>query len=158
MLSDDVYRAQSGATIAELEAWLHSLRAVAHVDIGSDAASWRAAVTPRAAEACPVELVLRQDQRFDIAIAGENHEEQPVESFGLFLPLLHAVAAGDVIVRSLRTGATGAQLDVETIVGRDATTPLPWRRKRILAAGRRLAGDREAVSSERHFAPYARGA
>jgi hypothetical protein len=152
MLSDDIFKTRLHATIAGLEAWLAALRNITSAEIGVDEASWRAAVVPHVAAACPFELMLRVDQRFDLGLGGEIYEDQPIETLDLFQPLLAAVVAGRVIRRTWHTTATGTAVRLETIVH------LPdggsWIGTRQIV---QLPTDaRQQIMRDRHFAPYER--
>lgn len=158
MLSDDVYKARRRTTIAAIETWVAGLTSVAAVDVAADAAAWRVSVTPRVPEACAFELVLRDDQRYDLSIGAEIHEDLPVESLDLFLPLLQAVAAGNVMTRRFFTAATNMLVKVETIVsGQGGDAAWPWRMTRSLPSLTAAAGD-ELIRHDRMYVPYARGA
>ena len=71
MLADDVYKSRLRSNIVALETWLAGLRDMAAIDVEGDDASWRAAVSPGLREACPFELVLRTDQKFDLSVGRE---------------------------------------------------------------------------------------
>lgn len=116
MLSDDVFRAKRDLTIAQLRAWTGFVADVAHVETGEVGDAWRISMTPRTPAGCPVELSIRDDQKFDIRIAGETYEDRPIETLDAFLPLLEAIAEGRVVTRVMRSAMTGAVREVETIV------------------------------------------
>lgn len=116
MLSDDVYRARRALTIAELSAWTGFVADVASVEYGSIDGAWRIAMTPRCSTACPVELLLRDDQKFDLRIGSETYEDRPIESLDAFLPLLQAIADGRVVTRRTLSALTGLLRETETFV------------------------------------------
>lgn len=155
MLSDDVYKSRLRETIAALETWLDGLKAVAEVETARDAASWRAAVRPRATTACPFELVLRADQKFDIVVGPETYEDQPIETLEAIQPLLLAITRGELVTSMWKTSATATPVMVATRVmpGRGKR----WFRSRTL---RDIADTSNLllIREDRHYAPYARGA
>ena len=152
MLSDDVYRTRFRAVVSEIEAWLETLRPVALVEVGRDEASWRASVDPHVPEACPFELMLRVDQRFDLTVGPETYEDQVIASLDIFVPLLKAIVAGRVVTRQHTTTATGTLTKIETIISLNDSAP--WVGVRPLIARPPEAG----VHRDQHYVPYARGA
>jgi hypothetical protein len=155
MLSDDVYLSRLRGTTSILEAWAHAVRVHALVDVGHDEASWRLSVLPHARQACPFELMLRNDQRFDLTVGAETFEDLPITSLEIFGPLLEAIAAGNVAISSVSTVATGMNIGVETVI-----TPVdlaPWIGLRAVAPAAFQITNIPVVRSERRFAPYARG-
>jgi hypothetical protein len=158
MLPDDTYRTGYQATITKLEAWLATQAAVAEVEVARDTHSWRARVTPHAANACPFELALRVDQHYDLSVGLETYEDQPIDSLALFPDLLAAIVAGRVISRRLATAATGTVQAIETIV-----TPgdgVEWSGRRTFASRpvQVPAADADMVATDRHYVAYARAA
>ncbi len=152
MLSDDVYRTRFRAVVGEIEAWLETLHLVARVEVGRDEASWRAAVEPHMREACPFELMLRVDQRFDLTVGSETYEDQVIASLDLFAPLLHSIVVGRVVTRQHTTIATGTLTKIETIIA-----PIdcqPWVGVRQLIS----KPLQTVVHRDRHYVPYVRGA
>lgn len=116
MQSDDVYRARRNLTIAELSAWTGFVADVAHVEYGPVDGAWRIQITPHVRSGCPVELLLRDDQKFDIRLASETYEDREIENLDMFLPLLKAVVDGLVITRTLQSALTGTVRGKETFV------------------------------------------
>ena len=155
MLSDDVYQTRLRTTVTALEQWLTGLRAVASIETARDAASWRVAITPHVVEGCPLELVLRTDRQFDFSVGPETYEDQAVDTLDTFQPLLEAIAAGKVKTCRWSTAATGNLVRVATRVAPDGGAR--WQRSRAIG----LFGWTNAanlIRSDRHYAPYARGA
>lgn len=116
MTSDDVFRAKRNLTIAELSAWTGFVADVAHVEHGNIDGAWRISMTPKSPGACPVELLIRDDQKFDIRIGGETYEDVPVDSLDTFRLMLEAIADGRVITRTTRSALTGSVRDIESFV------------------------------------------
>ena len=116
MLSDDVYRTKLRATVKDLERAVAPLAAVAHVEITQTPDYARLSLIPFAAGACPVEIMLRSDQCFDIAVASEFYEDCRIDRLDLFAPLLLAISGGQVIQRHHLSAATGTERSIETIV------------------------------------------
>lgn len=158
MLSDDIFRSRLATTISELQGWLTTLNGAAAVDTARDAASWRATVRPRIAQACPFEIVLRADQLLDLAVGSEVYEDEAIMQLDEIQPMLAAIADGRVVTRAWRTLATGTPVKVETLIlaKSDGQSPL-WQRTRTILSGRDLRWS-ELVATDRRYAPYARGA
>ena len=97
MLSDDTYRTRLSAVIDDLERWAADAADIARIEAAGTPEAWRIAVAPLAANACPFELLLRRDQRYDLAIASESYEDQAIESLDVFRPFIDAIAAGRVV-------------------------------------------------------------
>lgn len=155
MLADDVYKSRLRSNIVALETWLAGLRDMAAIDVEGDDASWRAAVSPGLREACPFELVLRTDQKFDLSVGREAYEDLAVASLELLPPLLVAITQGRVVTRTWATAATATPVRIETII--TPATGSPWIAARALRA---LASNDGGglVMRDRHYVPYARGA
>ena len=151
MLATDAYLAKLEQTIASLKAWTGFIADVASVETSDGASSWRLVIRPKAPQACPVELLLRHDQLYDIAGASEVYEDQPADDLELFLPLLEAVAEGRVVTRTEQSKATGAVYAVETRIA--AAAGRTWVRRRELPAAR-LADPEQTVFADRHYTPY----
>jgi hypothetical protein len=122
MISDDTYRAKLQQTIAAIKAWTGFVADVARVEEGEIPGAWRLALTPRSARACPIEIVLRDDQRCDLRVGGETYEdlaltsEDRSTSLDLMLPLLEAVVEGNVLTRRISSAGTGLLCSVASIV------------------------------------------
>jgi hypothetical protein len=159
MLSDDVFRAKRTVTIAELSAWTGFVADVAHVEMGEIGDAWRIALTPHIRTACPVELLLRDDQRYDVRIAGETYEDRPIASLEMFLPVLQAIVDGRVVTRETYSALTGSLRDVETIVRLPDGTVFHQRKQN---GADQLAGQPPANGApiievrDRHYVPYHR--
>ena len=152
MLPDDTYRTSYQATIRTLEMWLATQQRVADVEVARAVGSWRARVTPHAANACPFELALRTDQHYDLSVGSETYEDQPIDSLNLFPDLLAAIAAGHVISRCIASAATGSVQAIETIV-----TPgegVEWSGRRTFTR----PPTTDVVVQDRHYVAYSRAA
>ncbi|MFM9939112.1 MAG: hypothetical protein ACKVP7_06415 [Hyphomicrobiaceae bacterium] len=153
MRADDVFRAELHDTIRALRAWAESLSDVATVDLSEADRHWRLRLVPHEAAACPVEVILYSDQRFDLAVGPETYEGLAALALSRFAPLLDAITQGRVVTRTWSTLATGAHLATATIV---EAADGPWQHERETAAIARAA-DRDACSvRDRHYAPYRR--
>lgn len=166
MLSDDVFRAKRSLTIAELSAWTGFVADVAHVEYGETDGGWRINMMPRIPNGCPVELLLRDDQHYDVRIASQTYEDRPVDKLDMFLALLKAIADGHVITRRTRSAMTGAAIDIETIVRIADLVVFHGRQgldgRTAVAAGRTtpppLPSHVGGVEiSDTHYVPYRRG-
>jgi hypothetical protein len=116
MLPDDVFRSRFQATVTALRYWAPSIADAAHLEEAETSDYWKIIVAPHVASACPFELILHADQRYDIAISDESYENRPIETFELFLPFVEAVADGSVVQRRWISRLTGLERTVETLV------------------------------------------
>jgi hypothetical protein len=154
MYSDDVYRNHLGETIAALEDWARDNRDVATIETSSNAAYWKLSVMPHAAGACPIELLLRADQRFNVAIGGEVYEDKPVDKFDFFAMLVRAIARGNVERINVLNALTGALEAIETRV----TLEDGWAwigERRIASRGSHKIDSAQELRTRR-FVPYRR--
>jgi hypothetical protein len=116
MLPDDVFRSRLQATITALRYWAPSIADAARLEETEAGDYWKLIVTPMVPSACPFELILHADQRYDIAIADETYESRPIDSFDWFLPFAEAIAEGNVVQRHWISRLTGLERSVETLV------------------------------------------
>lgn len=154
MLPDDVFRSQLQTTITVLKYWAPSVADAAHLEEAETGNFWKIAVAPHLAQACPFELILHFDQRFDLAIADETYEGLPIESFDLFLPFVEAIAAGRVVQRRWISRLTGLERSVETIV--TLAGGGIWREARGETLGTPSLEDDGTELRERRFLAYRR--
>jgi hypothetical protein len=116
MLSDDTFLAKLSQTVASLRAWTGFVADVATVEYAETDDCWHLGLTPHVPNACPVELLMRRDQRFDLRIAGETYEDRPIATLDLFQPLIEAIADGRVITRHTVSRLTGIVHATSTVV------------------------------------------
>jgi len=136
-----------------LRQWAAGFADVAAVDIGETAGHWRLNLVPHEAAACPVEIVLYSNQRYDCAIGGEIYEDQPATDLAHMLPLLEAITQGRLVTRVWRSRATAAALAVATIVETNAGA---WQREHADTLFARIGVRDTATLHDRHYAPYRR--
>ena len=152
--SDDVFRAELARTMASLNQWAKSHEECAATSIRSALGYWKMAVSPLTPGACPFELQLRSDQRYDLAIAGEFYEDRQIGNFGMFPALTAAIAAGHVS-RILTTSAlTGALQSLETSL--TLADGAAWSASRSLAPEHQRCPLEFEVKEVRRFLPYRR--
>ena len=134
------------ATIEQIRYWVPTVADVARAVEARESDSWLLSIEPHLATACPVAVVLRQNGRFDISIAGETYEDCTLESLDRLVVMLERITDGHVIQRRWISASTGTPQSVETLVslGQDAI----WR------GGSEANGDAER--RDRHFLPYRR--
>lgn len=154
MLPHDVFRARLDQTIASISYWVPSIADVADVEQVHDESYWRLKVTPKVANACAFELVLRNDQKFDLMIAGEVYEDRPIEVVEAFLPLVDAVARGNVEQHHWTSTATGTERGLETRV--TLADGRIWRDGRPAEFLARAAHTDGTELQVRRFLPYRR--
>lgn len=155
MLSDDVYRARLQATIAALRYWTPEIKDVARVEEADGLEFWKLKITPHVLGACPVELMLRTDQKHDLIIAGEVYEDRSNTALDRFVPLMEAIAAGKVVQRLHRSAATGTPLYLTTVIEMEGGKR--WTDDRDLAGEEIINSSAPMILDERHFLPYRRG-
>ena len=154
MLADDVYRTKLQTTTAGLKQIIASLSDVAEIVVAQSPEHARFSLIPHAIGACPVEILLRADQYYDIALASEFYEDCRIENLGLFEQLIQAVANGDVIQRHYISAATGAERAVESIVTLPGGTV--WHKGHVHSRLSGALADGRAVYNDRRFLPYRR--
>ncbi len=153
MLPDDVFRSHLEATSAELARWAEGVRDVAETGVSEGPGFWKLTVAPRAAGACPFELLLRADQKLDITLAGETYEDRPMPGLDRLPALVRAIEDGRVIERHWQSLDTGAIAVVETVIS--PATGEPWSDRRLIFPGQQKNGPRLA-KRDRHFLPFRR--
>lgn len=153
MQPQDVYNRLFDSTTAALDKWLATIGEVAAVDTERTSDYWRVQIRPYQLNACPVELMIARNQTFDIDIGSESLARQPVKDLTLLQGLLHAVADGNVVLRSWSAQATGAELTREIRAHLDDGRE--WSMRRLLHAGS-AATELSAVARDRVFVAYRR--
>jgi hypothetical protein len=154
MPADDTHRVKLQQLIASLKAWSGFVADVAKVEVTEIGQAWRILLQPKAASACPMEMLLDGGStRCDLRIAGETYEDWPLPSLDIVLPLIEAVAEGRVVTRYTSSAATGLPLSVATVIsladGRHLETSLDRPGHRAPAA--------DAVQiRDTHYLPYRR--
>jgi hypothetical protein len=153
--SDDQFRLAFEAATARLDAWTDRHRDCAHVTLERVGHFWRLSLTPHAANACAVELILHRDtQSFDIQFGPEAYEAQPIDTFDLFEPLLNAVVAGGIVTRQTSSAAGARVLMVETVVQPEDRVAWIGERRQ---PGTRVVSVDAVTTRDRHWVPYRRG-
>ena len=153
MLSDDVFRTKLSATFADLLRTAEQLSDVADIGHSQTREFVRLSLLPHARGACPVEIMLRTDQLYDISIGTEFYEDCRIRSFETFVPLIEAIANGDVIQRRHVSAITGSARSTETLVrlpGGDV-----WRKGRDYRAAVPIPDD-GTVFEDRRYVTYRR--
>ena len=154
MLHDDVFRSRLQSTITALCYWAPSIADAAHIEEAETGSYWKIKVAPTLPQACPFELILHFDQRYDLAVADENYENLPIESFDIFVPFVEAIADGSIVQRRWVSRLTGLERSVETLV------TLPgggiWREARGEPHLMPSLEDDGTELRERRFLPYRR--
>lgn len=153
-MSHDVYRSRLQTVVESLRYWIPSVADAARFEEMESPEYWKMSVNPRVAGACPIELLLRSDRRFDIIIGGEIYEDLEMIAFEDFLPLVEAVSQGRVLQRRWVSTATGALREVETIV--TFANGKVWSRTRIEKAVADKIPREATQRQDRHFLSYRR--
>lgn len=153
MLSDDVFRSQLTMTFTDLLQTAERLSDVADIGHAQTREFVRLSMLPHARGACAVEVMLRSDQMYDISIGTEFYEDCRIQSFGTFVPLIEAIAKGDVIQRRHVSAVTGTERSIETLVR------LPggevWRKGHDYTVASAIPDDR-TVFDDRWYVAYRR--
>ncbi len=103
--------------IASLRAWTGFVADVARVEVSDIGSAWRVSLQPKAANACPLEILLDASRvKCDLRIAAETYRDWPLPSLDLVLPLIEAVAEGRVVTRHTTSAVTGLPLSVATLI------------------------------------------
>jgi hypothetical protein len=155
MLPDDVFRSRLQSTVTALRYWAPSVADAARLEETESSDYWRINVAPMVAAACPFELILHADQRYDLAVADEVYENRPIESFDWIVPFANAVADGEIVQRRWISRLTGLERSVETVVmlGGGAI----WREGRGELPSRMPTLDDDGTElREKRFLPYRR--
>lgn len=134
------------ATIEQIRYWVPTISDVAQTVEAREGESWLLSLEPHLATACPVAIALRQNGRFDIALAGETYEDRALDTLDQLVLLLERVVDGGVIQRKWISAATGASQGLETHVHLGPGL--------VLRNG--PAPDGDAECRDRHFLPYRR--
>ena len=151
MIPDDQFETRRLGVSRELSEWADEFRDVISADKSSADNMLRFTVEPHAEGACPFEIGIRDDQRYDIAVGDQFFEDQAVEDFTLFAKLARAIGDGRVIRRELVSPLSGQLLFLQIIIGFAGSGC--WLREKIVAE--RGDVDRsELIARDRHYVPY----
>jgi hypothetical protein len=154
MKPDDVFRTQLQTTITTLRYWAPLIADAARVEEKQNADFFKIALTPFIASGCPFELILRNDQKYDLAIAGETYEDRRMPSLDRFLPFVEAITDGTVVRRRYVSRLTGLNRATETLVM--LADGYLWREGRGSVGEVSSLDDEEAEFIEHRFLPYRR--
>lgn len=152
MLSDDTFTARLQETIAALTAWGESMRDAARVDVAEAPSYWRIIVTPHAAGAAPLQLLLTAERTFSIRIGGETYSDKPIDDFEFFGKVARAVERGDVALVETRNGLTGQLATIETRI--DLGDGWAWVGERRIDTRAQRGG--MLVAETKQYLPYRR--
>ena len=150
---NDVVRAKAHMAQAAIRAWTGFIADVAEIRDVDAPDGWRIEIVPQMPGACSVKLRLRNDDRYDLTVGAQRYDARPIASREIFLPLLEAVADGNVTNARFISTSTGLVHSVETEIRlADGTI---WRdRDRKLE----LPGGGSAVERQiQTYLPYRRG-
>lgn len=153
MPSDDTFRKQLQHVIAALETWAKEMEPWAKIELGPTHGSWHVSAIPHAPTACPFEIILRPDRKFDMMIGGEIYEDQPLDALTDIPQMVRSISNGNVLIRRWRSQATGLLYSVETVVDLPGTNEGHFRRRNPNAP---RIDDVELEATLETFAPYRR--
>ena len=112
-MSDDVYRTSLAPAMAKVRARAESFSDVAEIGYWEAPEFVRVCVLPQAHGACPFDLMVRANQKYDVQIGEEFYEDCPVTHLSLFDDLLAALAEGRLVQRRHVSVATGCAWAIE---------------------------------------------
>lgn len=116
MLSDDNFRRRLQHIISALEAWAAEMKPWARIEYGFIDHAWRISAVPHTETACPFEIILRDDQKFDMRVGNETYEDQPLDALTDIPQIVRSIANGRVLIRRWASKVTGLIYRVETII------------------------------------------
>jgi hypothetical protein len=154
MLPDDAIRSRLQATVEQLRYWVPTIADIVRASESEVPGRWTLSIVPKVEGACPVAITLRDNQHFDLAIAGEVYEDRAIASLDLILPLLQSITEGRVVQRCWMSRATGAHRATETIV--TLADGSVWRDGRTIGAVAEAILREATERHDRHFLPYRR--
>ena len=153
MLSDDNIRKKLQHVIAALEVWAAEMEPWATVELGFTDGVWRICAVPNAETACPFEIILRPDQKFDMRVGGETYEDQPLDALTDIPQIVRAISNGRILIRRWESWTTGLEYNLETIIDIPGADEGRFERPNPEAPP---ADDAELIATVRTFAPYRR--
>lgn len=154
MPPDEITRKQLQHVITALEAWAKEMRPWADIEYGPINGAWRISAVPNVPTACPFEIVLRPDRKYDIRIGDETYEDQPFDALTDIPQLVRAIASGRVLVRRWESWTTGFVYKIETVVDHPS---FEGRFERINPAAPHIEDEEEElIACLESFAPYRR--
>lgn len=153
MAPDDTFRKQLQHVTTALETWAKEMAPWADIELGPVGNAWRISAVPRAQTACPFDIVLRPDRKFDMTVGGETYEDLALDALTDIPQIVRAIANGRILIRRWLSCFTGLVYSVETVVDLPGADEGRFTR-RILEAPD--ANDTELEASLETFAPYRR--
>lgn len=153
-LPDDVFRAQLRDVLAHLRTWTASMDDVARIESAQTDSYWRLESEPVAQYACPFELIVHADQRFDLLVGPESYESCPIGTVKLLSQLVEAIGDGRVITRLHVSRNTGAVRSVETVIAVQGGGT--WRNERLNQPLASAIHAQDCQAHDRLYVPYRR--
>ncbi len=153
MASDDTFRKQLQHVISALETWAKEMEPWAEIELGPVGDAWRISAVPHAETACPFEIILRPDRKFDMTVGGETYEDLPLDALTDIPQIVRAIANGRILVRRWTSRFTGLEYGVETIVDLPGADEGRFSRRNPEAPP---VEDTELEAFLQSFAPYRR--
>lgn len=153
MASDDSFRKQLHHVISALENWAKEMQPFADIEYGPADGTWRIGAVPHVETACPFEIILRPDRKFDIMVGGETYEDQPLDALTDIPEIVRAISSGRVLIRRWASQATGLVYKVETIIDLPGSNEGRFERRNPDAPP---IEDAELIACPESFAPYRR--
>lgn len=153
MSSDDTFRKQLQHVIAALETWAKEMQPWASIEAGPADGAWRISAVPHAPTACPFEIILRPDRKFDMVVGSEVYEDRPLDALTDIPQMVRSIANGRILIRRWKGQATGLLYSIETVVDLPGTDEGHFRQRNPLAPP---IDDVELEAELETFAPYRR--
>jgi len=153
MLSDDNFQKRLQHIIDAVEVWAAEMEPWADIELGFTDGVWHIVAVPHATTACPFEIVLRPDQKFDMTVGGEIYEDQPLDALTDIPQMVRAISNGRILIRRWESWTTGLEYNTETIIDIPGADEGRFERPNPDSPP---VDDAELMATLRTFAPYRR--
>ena len=151
-LPDDAFRAQLRETLARIGTWGASVAEAARIETSEGDRYWRLEAAPAADHACPFELIVHDDQRFDLLVGPETYEGCPIGDVHMLLLLVEAIGDGRITTRCWVSRNTGAARSVETLIALAGGGT--WRGNRLNEPLAAAIQAEDCEAQDRCYVPY----
>lgn len=130
------------------------MKDAAHVEESETDTYWRLTAEPIAERACRFELIVHDDQCFDLLVGPESYERRPIGEVDLIAQLVEAISAGRVTTRVHASRNTGAVRAVESVIALEGGGE--WRGERLNEPLASAIREEDCGTQDRHYVPYRR--
>lgn len=154
MASDDSFRQRLQHVISALESWAKEMQPYADIEYGPINGAWHIHAVPHAETACPFEIILRPDRKFDLVVGGQTFEDQPLDVLTDIPQMVRAISNGRVLIRHWTSSSTGLEYKVEASIDIPGSDEGDFVRENPDAPSNE---ETELIAFVEGFAPYRRG-